>query len=213
MKNIIFFDFDGTLVDCEKYQTQRLKQIFQKHNVDTSNINFKELIGPPLFNTFLKYIKNEDPNKVLEEYNNTFDPNFLQGISVFGGVVELLKNLRKLNYKICVVSLQLKKIVDAELKYLNLKSYVDEVFCDSVKKPYKSKIDLVNDVIIKNNFKKSEIVFVGDTYNDVVAGKQNNILSIGVLWGYGNIKQQDVDFVAKDSVQLFDILKSLKEDA
>ena len=212
MKNTIFFDFDGTLIDCEKFQTNRLKAILQNHNVDTSSINFRDLIGPPLANTFSYYIKDQNVDDVLKEYNNTFDPKLLDGVYLYDGIIDLLKDLKKIGYKICVVSLQFKDIVEAELKYLKIESLIDEIYCDSQKTAYSSKADLVEDVLLSQNIKKEDIVFVGDTSNDVMAGKNNDIVSVMVGWGFGKTTDE-ADYVAENTMQLYSILKSLKNGA
>lgn len=213
MKTTIFFDFDGTLVDCERFQTQNLKKVFEKYHVKTSKINFKELIGPPLVNTFKTFIKTENPQKVLKEYNDAFNAKDIKDIFLFDGILDLLKTIRKLEYKIYVVSLQVKEIILAELKYLNLTDLIDGVFCDDPQKAYTSKSDLVKDVLQQEKLNIQEIVFVGDSINDVSAGKKNNILTIGVNWGYGNLKMSDVSYLVNNTMQLKELLKTIKNDA
>ena len=80
MKKYIFFDFDGTIVDCQKFQIERLKNVFKKYNVDIKNIDFLTLIGPPLYNTFLKYMGKDKAQEVLEYYNNSFNPQNIDNI-------------------------------------------------------------------------------------------------------------------------------------
>lgn len=213
MKKILFIDLDGTIMDCEKFQISRLKSVMENHNVNTRCINFVELIGPPLSLTFEKYIKDASPKEVLNEYNNSFDKNKMDGVHLYEGMSELLEYAKQLDYKICLVSLQIKSVVEAQLKYFKIDKFFDYVFCDSLQTTYKSKSDLVKDSVALHNFKTDEIVFVGDTYNDVMAGKKNNITSIAVEWGYGNVSKDEADYVAKDAMQLQDLLLKLKNGA
>lgn len=210
MKNIIFFDFDGTLIDCSEFQTNKLKSVMLNHGVNISKINFLELIGPPLSLTFEKYIKDVPSKQVLEEYNNTFKPEMLKGIFLYDGIKQMLEFVRKLGYKICVVSLQLANIVEAQLNYLGIRNLIDDYFCDNVEKGFKSKIDLVKQVLMGEGFNKEEIVFVGDTINDILAGKNNGITSIAVSWGFGKVTEKEADFVVNDVKELENTLKRLK---
>ena len=213
MKNVIFFDFDGTIVNCKDFQIERLKTIMLNHNVDISKINFLELIGPPLVNTFEKYIKDEDPKKVLLEYNQTFSPNEIKNIYLFDGIKELLNNLKQIGYKICIASLQVLDVISAQLKYLGIEQSIDSIFCDSPEKAYKSKTQIVREILDKKLFSKKEILVVGDTVNDVLSGKENGVDTVGVSWGYGQLKKQDVTYLVHNTMQLFDLLKQLKSDA
>ena len=210
MKNVIFFDFDGTLIDCSEFQINKLKSVMLNHKVDISKINFPELIGPPLSLTFEKYVKDVPSKKVLEEYNNAFSCETLNGIRLYNGIKEMLEFARNLGYEIYVVSLQVKRIVDAQLDYLGIKNLVDGCFCDSVETCFKSKVDLVKSVLENNQFNQDEIIFVGDTINDILAGKNNGITSVAVSWGFGNVSKKEADFVVNDVRELEDILKHEK---
>lgn len=210
MKKYIFFDFDGTIVDCKKFQIERLKDVFKKYKVDISTIDFLTLIGPPLYNTFSKYISKDKANEVLQYYNNTFDANNINNIQLFAGVKQMLNTLKKQGFILCLTSLQLYSVVKPELDYLNILNCFNNVYCDDVTKAYKSKVDLIADVINNNNIDKNQVVVVGDTINDVIGGVQNNIYTIGVNWGYGNIDKTQVDAVVNTPAELLQHILSIK---
>ena len=210
MKKYIFFDFDGTIVDCKKFQIERLKDVFKKYKVDISTIDFLTLIGPPLYNTFSKYISKDKANEVLQYYNNTFDANNINNIQLFAGVKQMLNALKKQGFILCLTSLQLYSVVKPELDYLNILNCFNNVYCDDVTKAYKSKVDLIADVINNNNIDKNQVVVVGDTINDVIGGVQNNIYTIGVNWGYGNIDKTQVDAVVNTPAELLQHILSIK---
>ena len=210
MKKYIFFDFDGTIVDCKKFQIERLKDVFKKYKVDISTIDFLTLIGPPLYNTFSKYISKDKANEALQYYNNTFDANNINNIQLFAGVKQMLNALKKQGFILCLTSLQLYSVVKPELDYLNILNCFNNVYCDDVTKAYKSKVDLIADVINNNNIDKNQVVVVGDTINDVIGGVQNNIYTIGVNWGYGNIDKTQVDAVVNTPAELLQHILSIK---
>ncbi len=210
MKKYIFFDFDGTIVDCKKFQIERLKNVLKKYNVDIKNIDFLTLIGPPLYNTFFKYMGKDKAQEVLEYYNNSFNPQNINNIYLFDGVKQMLKNLKAHGYILCLTSLQLYSVVEPELKYLGVLDYFDYIFCDNVEKAYKSKVDLIADVISNNNIDKNSVVVVGDTINDVLGGTKNNLYTIGVNWGYGNLDKTEVDMVVNSPNELIHHITNLK---
>ena len=209
MSKIIFFDFDGTIVDCQKFQISRLKNVFNHFGIDTSDIDFLTLIGPPLYNTFAKYMGKAKAHEVLDYYNASFDPQKINNIFLFDGIKQMLVDLNKQGHKVCLTSLQFESVVFAELDYLGIKNCFAKVYCDDVKKAYKTKIDLVADVIKTQKYNKHDIVLVGDTDNDVFAGTANKLFTVAVSWGYGNVDNAKVDAVVKTPQELFEIIENI----
>jgi phosphoglycolate phosphatase len=209
MKKILFFDFDGTIVDCQKFQINRLKKVFLHFGVDVSNIDFLELIGPPLYNTFAKYMGEDRAMEVLNYYNTSFDPDSIADLHLFDGIYDMLCTLKQNGYIICLTSLQLYDIVDAELRYLGIRELFTNVFCDDPVRAYTSKVDLIKDVILNNHLNKNDIAVIGDTYNDVNAGIQNNLYTIAVDWGYGDIQNTEVNSIVHTTAQLVELLEKI----
>ena len=209
MKDFVFFDFDGTIADCRQFQVDRLKKLFLKYGVDTKNIDFLELIGPPLYNTFAKFMGKQKAQQVLQDYNSTFSFEDPQGFCAFEGVPQMLIQLKSLGFKIALTSLQHQNIVHTELKFLGLQNVFDAIFCDTPQKAYRSKSELIADALKQTKLDPNRVVVVGDTIFDVQGGTQNRLCTIGVSWGYGKIDQQSVNFVASTPQQLLKILESL----
>ena len=52
-------------------------------------------------------------------------------------------------------------------------------------------------------------VMIGDRYHDIEGAKQNNLKSIGVLYGFGDreeLEQAGADYIAETPPQLLEIL-------
>ncbi|MBQ7603276.1 MAG: HAD hydrolase-like protein [Clostridia bacterium] len=212
MKKAIFFDFDGTIVDCQKFQIARLKSVFMHFGVDTKGIDFLKLIGPPLHNTFSKYMGVEKAQEVLEYYNASFNPNKIIGIKLFEGIKRMLADLNKKGYEVCLTSLQFDGVVRAELKHLKIEDMFSNIFCDDEKRAYQTKVDLIADVLDYGGYNPQDVVVVGDTENDVIGGTKNSLFTIGVLWGYGNIDKNAVDEVVKTPEQLVEVIENLDKN-
>ena len=59
---------------------------------------------------------------------------------------------------------------------------------------------------IKNRY-ETDIAIVGDRFQDIEAGKDNNILTIGCSYGYGSASElQDADIIIRDILELKNIL-------
>lgn len=213
MLKTIFFDFDGTVVDCQEFQISRLKNVFKHFGVDTNGVDFLKLIGPPLYNTFSKFMGKQKAQEVLSFYNSSFNPNNISGIKLFDGIKQMLTDLKNDGHTLCLTSLQFDTVVNAELNYLGITKLFDKVYCDSPDIAYKTKIELVADVIDYGGYKKEDIVLVGDTDNDIAAGIKNNLFTVAVNWGYGDVKEDDVDAVISTPKQLVSLVNQLEKQS
>jgi phosphoglycolate phosphatase len=73
-----------------------------------------------------------------------------------------------------------------------------------------TKTEMINDIILKYNLKKENVVMIGDSYSDMKAAKEAKILGIGVLWGYGDDKSELIkyaDYTVKNIEELEKCLK------
>ena len=55
----------------------------------------------------------------------------------------------------------------------------------------------------------SKAIMIGDREHDIIGAKDNNIKSIGVLYGFGDVielTQARADYIAKNTNELLDIL-------
>jgi phosphoglycolate phosphatase len=58
-----------------------------------------------------------------------------------------------------------------------------------------------------------DVWMIGDTKLDLIAAREANIRSIGVLCGYGEIDeiQEYTQFIQKDAISAINFLKNLKD--
>ena len=58
----------------------------------------------------------------------------------------------------------------------------------------------------------NEVIMVGDRMHDIHGAKQNNIKSIGVLYGYGDIQELNragADYIAVHPADILDIINKI----
>ena len=79
-----------------------------------------------------------------------------------------------------------KRILD----YFNLSKYFSFVAGSGLDGSFYTKGDVIRHVLETNKLNNpSAIVMVGDRKHDIIGAKENNIDSIGVLYGYGDRKE------------------------
>ena len=69
----ILFDVDGTLIDSAPGIINTLKEVFAKMGVDTTNVNLRRYLGPPLRKSFGEHFT--DPALIEKACTATATPS------------------------------------------------------------------------------------------------------------------------------------------
>lgn len=208
MKDIIFFDLDGTIVDSAPGILESVKYAllyFGIEEEDEEKLNV--FIGPPLFDAFSKYynMNKEDADLAVEKYRENYNNNkAMEKFTVYGGVPEMLKKLKDEGFTICLATAKPLLFAQKILDKADLSKYFDIINGASFDESKRTKTAVIANTIEKSNFKKEKILMVGDRENDVTGAKNNGISVLGVTYGYGDKKE------LKDA-GCFDIVSSPEE--
>ena len=173
---LIVFDFDGIIVDSEKIFNKFWREAAKKHNLDLTYEQALELrsldssLARELFfswfsdyNIFDLVRKTRKELMAKWEETNTFElkPN----------IVEAIKYLKELKYKVAIVSSSKKEEVKKKLEKLKIGNLFSEIICSksiSKSKPYP---DIYYYVAKKYNIEPSEILVFEDSPSGVASAK------------------------------------------
>lgn len=184
----IIFDLDGTLlntlVDLKNavnyaLKTNNLQEITLKQTRDYVGNGVKMLITRAIG-------ENSNPKLIddtLKLFTNYYDLHQNDYTIPYDGIIETIKELKKLGLKMAIVSNKYQQGVDNLCRPL-FKDYIG-VFIgaqDNIK--LKPAPDMVNIALDKLGLKNNECYFVGDSNVDALTGKNANMEVIGVTWGY-----------------------------
>ncbi len=213
MKDIIFFDLDGTIIDSKPGIIESVKYSLNHFGIeekDEEKLNF--FIGPPLFDAFSKYynMNKEDADLAVEKYRENYNGNkAVLKYSVYEGIEEVLKELKKAGKTLCLATAKPLKFAEIILKDAGLYDYFDIVNGASFDESKRTKSAVIKDTIEKGRFKKEDILMVGDRENDVTGAKKNEIEVLGVLYGYGDrkeLKDAGCTLIAKNVYDIINII-------
>mgnify|MGYP001595904519 FL=1 len=177
MIEVIFFDFDGVIVESVDLKTDAFAKLFEHEDEN----NLKDMVAYHLKNTgvsryekfgyiYEKILKRPLDNKEFQALCNRFADIVFDGVlkvPYVEGVMEFLGKYSLL-YKCFVVSATPQK----ELEEIIQKRGIRNVFKAIYGAP-KSKSDAVKEILISKNIKPINSLFIGDALSDYNAAMAN----------------------------------------
>jgi phosphoglycolate phosphatase len=209
---VIVFDVDGTVLDTYAHVRASYIEVFKKMLPDFKYTEelLKSFFGPPLPDTFMKIVNDEELTKLLvEEFFRVSRLNVKEYLKVFPKTFETLAQLKRQGYILTVASNKSKKSILEGFEVVGLNGYFDFIIgYDSVQnpKPHPEGIK-----IIENHF-QDQCILVGDTGYDILTAKNAHIKSVGVTWALTSREElikAGADYVIDDFEELLEIVKEL----
>ena len=208
-KNWIF-DFDGTLIDS----APSVKLCYEKvtKNIAPQRIDVvkKLQIGPTLAETAKEILgieflhKHED---FVSQFKYEYDQILLSQTNAYKGVNEMLNELKSRGNKIAIATNKRKGPTLKIIEHLDWGDYFSWIACvNPESKSIKNKSELVRSILTNEiDFQKS--FFVGDTLNDALCAKENELRFIKASYGYSEANGWDNFEIYQDISNPINILE------
>lgn len=187
-KNIIF-DFDGTLIDTRPGIIGSFKKVVKelaKKEIDNQRII--KLIGSPL-TQIISILLATNSQPIIERGSELFKKYYNEeGVHqniIYPEIKKMLFSFEKESLKLFIVSNKIELFINKILAQHDIKEYFFSVYGTDGTDIKSKKAENLKKLIIKHNLKKEETAMAGDTKDDILAGRESQIYSIGVTWGYG----------------------------
>ncbi len=186
----ILFDLDGTLTDPAEGITNSVIYALKKMGIaPPERKELLKFIGPPLAQSFEKYfnLSYEQSLKAVDIYREYFAPKGLFENTLFDGVPEMLKSLKKDGKKIVLATSKPTVFANKILKHFNLYDFFDLTVGSNLDGSLTNKAEVITVALERlGNIKKDRAVMVGDRSHDIVGGIKNGLFTVGVTFGYGS---------------------------
>jgi HAD superfamily hydrolase (TIGR01509 family) len=207
----VIFDMDGTIINSEPVHILAEKTVCEKYKIPIKKEDWDYFKGRSAIDNFSWLIKkykvnNISSEKLVDEKRKIFFKNILS-INLFDNTINILKWLKKNNYKISLATSSPLIVQKKIFKFFNLNNYFDSVVTlDNVKKG-KPNPELFSLAIKSLSLKKNECIVVEDAENGIIAAKKAGALALGVA---RNRKQKiflkDSDYIINDLIKIKDII-------
>ncbi|HSQ97926.1 MAG TPA: HAD family hydrolase [Rickettsiales bacterium] len=217
MKKLFIFDFDGTLVDTKTIVKNGILDFSKENSLPVPDIDLICLgYSNPDNYDFGWGVDKQKQKEIMDKTFISISEKISNGTyipTMFKNTEEILKILSENGSTLAICTSREKDACLNILEYYNIKKYFkifktrEDVTLRN-KKP-KPNPELVLEIIDELSFKKENTFIVGDTDADIIAGKNANIKSVGVSWGYfgkEQIKNCNCDFIIDDFLELKNLI-------
>jgi pyrophosphatase PpaX len=207
--NTVLFDLDGTLIDTNELIISSflhtLEHYFPSQYKREDVLPF---LGPTLKETFelMDRSKVDEMIATYRKYNLSHHDSF---VTEFPTVLDTVKILKELGYKVGIVTTKLSDVVMKGLKLTKLDSYFDVIVAlDDVEKA-KPDPEPIFKALKQLDSTPEEAIMVGDNHHDILAGRNAGTKTAGVAWtikGRDYLEQFAPDYILDEMADLLKIL-------
>ncbi|OIK14593.1 pyrophosphatase PpaX [Bacillus sp. MUM 13] len=210
----LLFDLDGTLINTNELIIASFTDTLDFYYPGQyKREDILPFIGPPLFDTFNE-IDKERAEEMVAHYRKHNVENHDLMVTQFDGVYETVKSLKESGYKLAIVTTKKRDVVMKGLRLSRLDEFFevivtldDVVHAKPDPEPLLKALDGVGS-------SPAEAIMIGDSHQDVLAGKNTGTKTAGVAWtikGRAYIEGYHPDYVLEHMGDLIGILEDLNK--
>ena len=229
MKKYVLFDLDGTLTDPMVGITTCVQYALAAAGIEEPDLQkLTPFIGPPLKQSFMEFygFSDEKAEQAVEKYRERFKDVGIFEKEVYEGIPKLLSSLKKEGMLLSVASSKPEVFVKRILTHFSIDSYFDavvgseldgrrtdkkEVVAEALKRLYEKDAEMaeIEETALFDAAKRKCTYMVGDRKFDIIGAKAEDVISVGVTYGYGSEEEllaEKPDFLAHSVDELKEIL-------
>jgi len=187
----IFLDLDGTLIDPKEGITLSIQHALREIGADVADQNdLAWCIGPPLADSFRVLLgERADISEAVALYRERFSDVGLFEADVYDGIGEMLMDLRDTGRPLYVATSKPHVYAKTIIEHFGIAHYVDGLFGAEMDGTNSDKTDLLAHALAETGADPFQSVMLGDRRYDIEGAQNNDIASIGALWGYADARE------------------------
>ena len=205
MKPVIFFDWDGTIVDSMDLCVQGVLTAMRKMGLPEPSIELCRACNGPTFEETAPML-GIPPERAREYYDIRFaaEDELCKTVNKpYEGVGHMLRALLP-HAQLCVVSNGQRKYIDQCMEIFGLQGLFSRVEGAA---PGRSKPQALQQML--DEIRPERAVMVGDRLGDLMAGKACGLPTVAACYGFGTPEEwQEATFQAHDMQELQRVLEA-----
>ena len=215
-KKLLIFDVDGTVWDSEKDVYLSFNHTLKEHaGFEITKEEFQKLAGMPLGAMF-EAVLPEDKKSLSGEYEKYYkkyyidEGHFVDATVLFENVKNTIDNFKNQGFYMAVASSKPKRILDKMVSHFNLEGFNYVLGTEESNFKHKPDPEIVNYIMDQLSVSKEDAVIIGDSKSDIMTGKNAEIDTIAVTYGYDkpeNLEKANPTYTIDKFEKILEIVK------
>ncbi len=193
MLSNILFDLDGTLTDPKNGITRCIQYALNQLNTTPPPADRLEwCIGPPLRGTFTLLLNTKDEillDRAIYHYRKRFSEKGLFENIIYPEVIPSLRRIKEAEIHVFLATSKPRVFAKQILDHFSLTPFFDAIYGSELNGHLSDKGELVAHILDTENLATKQTLIVGDRSHDIIGGKTNRIMTVGVSYGYGTMEE------------------------
>ncbi len=208
----IIFDLDGTLVHTIEDIAGAANVLFERHGLPQHGIEYYlNWIGNGavkfIERAYGKAVSKEQLRAYVSEFKEIYGNNLHDKSRVYDGVPELLDQLVGKGVRISILSNKPHALTLKVVDYYLSEWPLVPVFGQREEVPRKPNPSGAIEIAEMMEINPANILFVGDSDNDILTARAAGMIPVGVSWGYGRLMTEPVEGDYPMILQASELLK------
>jgi len=185
----VIFDLDGTLIDSAPGIAWSIDEALHSCGLAAADCDVARLIGPPV-REILASVSGSAETAVLDQlesgFRRAYDSEGWRRTVCQPGVAEMLWQLLTAGSQMWLLTNKPSLATARILSALKLSGFFQATICrDSGDRHFRSKAEMLSDLLERAHMKRERCLLVGDTAEDWLAARESGISCVIVSHGYG----------------------------
>lgn len=207
----VLFDFDGTIMDTNEVIINSWQHTFRNLTGKEADVNMLlGTFGEPLeisIDKMLPEFSRDDAMRIYREYQYC---NFKGLISLFPGVVEVLRELKGKDIKTAIVTSRLRRTTMEGIEKFDLHDFFDTVVTMEDTKKHKPDAEPAFEALRRLDIEAERAIMVGDSKFDIMCARNAGVKSVLVDWSVAAQAESGIenkaDFKIRSLKELLDFV-------
>jgi len=181
---LAIFDLDGTLIDAYAAISSSYNYVMRRLGLKPRSPSvIRRLVGWGDMNLLKSYVPADKLDKAIRLYRAHHRKSLVRHSCLYPGVKGFLSRLKKMGVKLAVASNRPSRFSLILLRHLRISGLFDYVLCADKLKRGKPAPDILNKIVGRFGFRKTDVLYVGDMVIDAQAGRRAGVRTIIVTGG------------------------------
>ena len=191
MSSVLFY-LDGTLVDTSAGIIKGIENVEKILNLTPKPYDLKKsFIGPPLFDSFIKYynLKDSDAKEAVHLFRNYYSEKGKYECELYPGIYELLFKLKSNKIHTYVATSKPTVFAIDIISHFGMMNLFSDVVGSNLDNSRSKKNEIISYILDKYASRKEDTIMIGDKQQDIEGARLAGINSIGVTYGFGSLDE------------------------